>query len=79
MDYKIRLNSIENAVDFVTVCSDFDCDVDYIMGSQMLDAKSIVGVLSTDLSKEAVVRVHTNNSVTLKLFEKCIERWKENM
>lgn len=47
----IRLNSIQDVKDFVTVTSSFKENLELHSGIYIVDAKSIMGVLSLDLSQ----------------------------
>lgn len=47
----IRLNSIQDVKDFVTVTSSFKESLELHSGIYIVDAKSIMGVLSLDLSQ----------------------------
>lgn len=53
---KIKLYSMEQAADFVSKVSTFDFDVDIQYNRFAIDAKSLLGVLSLDLSKDLVVK-----------------------
>jgi len=58
---KIRLLSVEDAKNFVKVTSTCDFDVDLYDNSVMIDAKSIIGVLSMDLRHVLTVRYSGEN------------------
>lgn len=47
----VTLNTIEKVTDFVTVMSKLEDDVNLVSGRFVVDAKSILGILSLDLSK----------------------------
>ena len=49
---KIMLDSIAAVKKFVSVVSMYDFDVDLASGRYAVDAKSIMGIFSLDLSKE---------------------------
>ena len=48
---QICLNSIDKVKSFVNDISKFDCDFDLVSGRYVIDAKSIMGIFSLDLSK----------------------------
>lgn len=54
----IRLQSIEEVKDFVKIVNRFPCDVDLSSGRYVVDAKSIMGLLSLDLSEPVTVTLH---------------------
>ena len=57
-EVKIFLGTIERVKDFVNEVSHLECDVDIVSGRYVIDAKSIMGIFSTDLSKPVNVRIH---------------------
>ena len=57
-DHKIKicLKTVNNASLFVAKCGEYkDVDIDYVYSRYTIDAKSIMGILSTSLNKECVV------------------------
>lgn len=56
---QISLNSIGKVKSFVNAISQFDCDFDLISGRYVIDAKSIMGIFSLDLSKPIDLAIHT--------------------
>ena len=61
---KISLNSIDKVKAFVNEISKFDCDFDLVSGRYVIDAKSIMGIFSLDLSKPIELNVHAEGNVT---------------
>ena len=55
---KISLNSIDKVKAFVNEISKFDCDFDLVSGRYVIDAKSIMGIFSLDLSKPINLNIH---------------------
>jgi phosphotransferase system HPr-like phosphotransfer protein len=51
MTKKIQLNSIEDVKKFVNLVNTYPCDIDMVAGRYTIDAKSIMGIFSLDLSK----------------------------
>ena len=60
---KISLNSIDKVKAFVNEISKFDCDFDLVSGRYVIDAKSIMGIFSLDLSKPIDLNIHSENNV----------------
>ena len=58
---KISLNSIDKVKAFVNEISKFDCDFDLVSGRYVIDAKSIMGIFSLDLSKPIDLNIHAEN------------------
>ena len=59
---KISLNSIDKVKAFVNEISKFDCDFDLVSGRYVIDAKSIMGIFSLDLSKPINLNIHTEGA-----------------
>lgn len=58
---QISLNSIDKVKSFVNTITKFDCDFDLVSGRYVIDAKSIMGIFSLDLSKPINLNIHTDN------------------
>ena len=56
--FQVNLQSVEDVRDFVTAASAIDCDIDVFSGRYLVDAKSIMGIFSLNLSKPLTVQVH---------------------
>lgn len=57
----ISLNSIDKVKAFVNTVTQFDYDFDLISGRYTIDAKSIMGIFSLDLSKPIDLAIHVEN------------------
>ena len=58
----IMLNSIDKVKAFVNTLTKFDCDFDLISGRYVIDAKSIMGIFSLDLSKPIDLNIHAEGA-----------------
>ena len=67
---KIRLNATEDVKEFVHGASQCDFDVDVSYNRILIDAKSILGVLSLDLSHVLTVRCHGDTGAFDEVLEK---------
>ena len=67
---KISLNSIDKVKSFVNEISKFDCDFDLVSGRYVIDAKSIMGIFSLDLSKPIELNVHAEGENLDAVMEK---------
>jgi len=54
----VDLNSIKRINDFVNIVSKYDDNIDLISGRYVVNAKSILGVFSLDLSKPLKVEFY---------------------
>ena len=57
---KISLNSIDKVKSFVNAITQYEYDFDLISGRYVIDAKSIMGIFSLDLSKPIDLNVHAD-------------------
>lgn len=60
---KISLNSIDKVKSFVNDVTKFNCDFDLISGRYVIDAKSIMGIFSLDLSKDIDLSIHSEDNI----------------
>ena len=58
-----RLNSIDKVKAFVNEISKFDCDFDLVSGRYVIDAKSIMGIFSLDISKPIELNIHAESGI----------------
>lgn len=68
---QICLDSIDKVKSFVNEITKFDTDFDLISGRYVIDAKSIMGIFSLDLSKPIDLNIHAedNSADILKVLE----------
>lgn len=55
---QISLNSIDKVKSFVNAITQYEYDFDLISGRYVIDAKSIMGIFSLDLSKPIDLNIH---------------------
>ena len=72
----IKLNSLEKVKRFVDEATTFECDVDVLYRRYILDAKSIMALLSADLTETLKVMIHTDDYDELKRFFESMEDFK---
>jgi len=58
----ISLEAINDVKDFVSIVMKYDYDIDLISGRYAVDAKSIMGIFSLDLSKPIELNAHTDDA-----------------
>ncbi|MBR0085253.1 MAG: HPr family phosphocarrier protein [Lachnospiraceae bacterium] len=59
---KVSLNSIDAVKSFVNVVTKYDSDFDLVSGRYVIDAKSIMGIFSLDLSKPIDLNIHAESN-----------------
>lgn len=56
-ELKVFFKEIEEVKTFCDICSKYDFDVDLYTGKYVVNAKSIMGIFSLDLSKPVCMKV----------------------
>jgi len=59
----INLSSIDKVKSFVNDIAKFDSDFDLVSGRYVIDAKSIMGIFSLDLSKPIELNIHNEDNI----------------
>ena len=62
----VNIVSMQDADKFNKLCSKFDCDMDLQSGKYYVDAKSIMGIFSLDLSKPLFLNSGTDDEQKIK-------------
>ena len=60
---QIFLQAINDVKDFVTIVMRYDFDIDLVSGRYAVDAKSIMGIFSLDLSKPIDLNIHAEKEM----------------
>ncbi|MBR1591911.1 MAG: HPr family phosphocarrier protein [Ruminococcus sp.] len=58
----ISLLAINDVKDFVNIVMKYDYDIDLISGRYAVDARSIMGIFSLDLSRPIELNAHTDDA-----------------
>ncbi len=64
--FDILLKSPEDVKNFVNIATKYDFDIDLTSGRYVVDAKSIMGIYSLDLSKAVKVEIHSDECSSLE-------------
>lgn len=59
------IDVIDDVKEFVKIVSNYSYDIDVISGRYVVDAKSIMGLFSLDLSSDLALMVHSEDCDTL--------------
>ncbi len=68
----VLLNNIENVNHFVAKMSEKDYDIDLSSGKYLVNGKSMMGVLSLDLTKPVTVIAETDDETFLEEIDEYI-------
>ena len=60
---RVCLDSIDKVKGFVNDISRFNTDFDLVSGRYVIDAKSIMGIFSLDLSKPIELTIHESDEI----------------
>ena len=72
----VNLNSIDDVKEFCEKCTfNADFDIDLVSGRYVIDAKSIMGIFSLDLSKPIELTIHCDEADASKKFLESIDRF----
>lgn len=63
--FNVKLDSINSVKNFVNIVSKYDYEIDLTSGRYVVDAKSIMGIFSLDLSKPIAVDIHSADAEDL--------------
>ena len=73
--FNILINTIDKVKRFVNLTNRCEADVDIISGRLLVDAKSIMGIFSMDLTRPMTLRVHESNIEKLEEYKKLFEEF----
>ena len=73
-EINVNINSIEKVKSFVRDAESFSCDIDVVCGRYTLNAKSIMGIFSIDLTKELKVVIHSDDRSEILRFYVAVVR-----
>lgn len=65
----LNLNTIDKVKRFSNIVLTYESDIDAIRGRYIIDAKSIIGLFTIDLSKPVEIKIHSQNAEELERFE----------
>ena len=74
---KIRLNMINDITTFSKTCSQYyEGDISVKQGWQVINAKSLLGLYSLDLSQPVEVSINTDDKKVAEYFYNYIKKWE---
>lgn len=62
---KVQFETVVDAKAFVSICNEMDFKVELTSGPYIIDAKSIMGIFSLDLSKPIELKAHCGEKSSL--------------
>lgn len=67
--YTIKFTTIDQVQQFIDRVRKISCDVDACHGHYIVDAKSVLGILSLSLGREIELNIHSNDLDDHKLLK----------
>lgn len=67
-EYWIELDTIDGAKRLNAIALSYAEDIDIIKGRYVIDAKSILGIFSLDISKPVKIKIHSDDLSVLDKF-----------
>ena len=67
--YTIKFTTIDQVQQFIDRVRKLPCDIDACHGHYIVDAKSVLGILSLSLGREIELNIHSNDLDDYKMLE----------
>lgn len=74
-EFYIKVDSVDKVKDFVKVTNKIVPDMDLIVGRYIIDAKSIMGIFSVDLTRKIRLKIHSDNEKECTEIRKKLEKF----
>ena len=74
IEFEMNLSSINDVKDFVNTVSRYDFDVDLISGRYIVDAKSIMGIFSLNITKPLTMKIDNVHLVSQHSMKELLEK-----
>lgn len=74
-EFYIKVDSVDKVKDFVKVTNKIIPDMDLIVGRYIIDAKSIMGIFSVDLTRKIRLKIHSDNEKECTGIRKKLEKF----
>ena len=74
--FKVRFTTIEQVQKFIDEIRKVPYDVDACHGHYIVDAKSVLGILSLSLGREVELVLHSDDFNSIKLLETICDEFK---
>lgn len=75
MKVKVKLNTMDDCALFVAKCGQYEEDIDYCCNKYIVDACSLMGVMSVGLARVCEVYLHTNDADVANRFKEDMKIW----
>ena len=74
-ELKIKLAAIDDVKNFVNIATRFNCEIDVVSGRYVVDAKSIMGLFSLDLSRPLLLKIDSSDEALTNYIKECLDQF----
>lgn len=74
-ELKIKLATIDDVKNFVNIATRFNCEIDVVSGRYVVDAKSIMGLFSLDLSRPLLLKIDSSDEALTNDIKECLDQF----
>lgn len=74
-ELKIKLAAIDDVKNFVNIATRFNCEIDVVSGRYVVDAKSIMGLFSLDLSRPLLLKIDSSDEALTNDIKECLDQF----
>lgn len=71
-ELKVKLAAIDDVKNFVNIATRFNCEIDVVSGRYVVDAKSIMGLFSLDLSRPLLLKIDSSDEALTNDIKECL-------
>lgn len=72
----IKINNEDELKEFISICNRYNFDIDALYGHYIIDAKSLLGMLSIGLDKQIKIVAYYDSDEHGEKLSREIERWR---
>jgi len=70
---RVLLDKVDHVKNFVNTTARCEADIDLVVGRYIIDAKSIMGIFSVDLTKPVELQIHADGETADEILEQLRE------
>lgn len=74
-ELKIKLAAIDDVKNLVNIATRFNCEIDVVSGRYVVDAKSIMGLFSLDLSRPLLLKIDSSDEALTNDIKECLDQF----
>lgn len=71
----LNLNTLERVKNFTNVVNRFNSDIDVIRDRYIIDAKSVIGIYTIDLTRPVTIRIVSDDKAEIARFHEQMEEF----